>query len=114
MLTRRHRFHGYGSLKRVYARGQSARSGPLSLKYAERDPARPYRVAVVVSKKVNKSAVARNRIRRRLYESVRRQQGVIKPGADLVFTVFSDQLITLDAGKLDSLVSDLLNKASLS
>jgi len=112
MLVRRHRFHGYGSLKAVYSRGQSARGGPLSLKYASRDPRRPYRVAVVVSRKVNKSAVTRNRIRRRVYEAVRRHQPAPPPGADLIFTAFDDRLAAMESAKLENLVAELLQKAN--
>ncbi|HSX46301.1 MAG TPA: ribonuclease P protein component [Candidatus Saccharimonadia bacterium] len=110
MITRRHRFHGYGSLKSVYSRGQTARGGLLNLMYARRDPSKAYRVAVVVSRKVSKSAVVRNRIRRRVFESIRRQSGSIPGGTDLVFTAFGEQLAAIDAAKLDALVADLLQK----
>ncbi len=111
MFTKSHRFHGYGSLKGVYQRGQSVRGGMISLKYVKRDPNKPYRVAVVVSKKVNKSAVKRNRIRRRVYEQVRQTGQTIEPGTDLVFTVFSDQLAEIEAPKLQKSIDELLQKA---
>lgn len=111
MFTKSHRFHGYGSLKGVYQRGQSVRGGMISLKYVKRDPNKPYRVAVVVSKKVNKSAVKRNRIRRRVYEQVRQTGQAIEPGTDLVFTVFSDQLAEIEAPKLQKSIDELLQKA---
>jgi ribonuclease P protein component len=112
MIIRRHRFHGYGSLKYVYSRGQSVRGISLSLKYVERPQSRPYRVAVVVSKKVSKSAVVRNRIRRRLYEIIRKNESKLLVGNDLVFTVFSDQLADTEAHKLETLVLDLLAKTT--
>jgi ribonuclease P protein component len=111
MIGRTHRFHGYGSLRGVYQRGKTARAPLLNLRYAARDPKKPYRVAVVVSRKVNKSAVVRNRIRRRIYEIVRQQGQDIKPGADLVLTVFNDQVAELEAPKLHKTVSELLEKA---
>lgn len=49
-----------------------------------------YRAAVVVSRKVNKSAVARNRIRRRLYEALRQLDDQITRPHDIVITVFHD------------------------
>lgn len=110
MLGQRHRFHGYGSLKAVYQRGQTVRGPLLSLKFSRRDPQRPYRVAVVVSRKVSKSAVVRNRIRRRLYEQVRLAEPSPHPGTDLVFTVFSDEVATLETGKLRKLVNNLLQR----
>jgi ribonuclease P protein component len=112
MIVRQHRFHGYNSLKPVYARGQSVRGGPLSLKYSSRGPDRPYRVAVVVSKKVHKSAVVRNRIRRRIYEIVRQSAPSIAPGTDLIFTAYDDQVAELEAAKLQQTVAQLLQKAN--
>jgi ribonuclease P protein component len=111
MLSAKHRFHGYGSLRRVYGRSQGVRGNLVSLRYAKRDQARPYRVAVVVGKKVSKSAVTRNRIRRRLYELVRTSD-LVPQSTDLVFTVYSDSLAELPSGELRSLVDDLLRKAS--
>lgn len=111
MIGRTHRFHGYGSLKSVYQRGQGARGGLVSLKFMQREPGKPYRVAVVVSRKVSKSAVTRNRIRRRIYEIVRRAEAGIVPGTDLVFTVFGDQLKDIESSKLEAMVTGLLDKA---
>jgi ribonuclease P protein component len=112
MLTRSHRFHGYGSLRRTYSHGQTARGSLVSLRYGLRPAGKPYRVAVVVSRKVHKSAVVRNRIRRRIYELVR-LSGDVPPATDLIFTVFSDQVATLAPEQLNSLISELLAKASL-
>jgi ribonuclease P protein component len=112
MLTRSHRFHGYGSLRRTYSNGQTARGSLISLRFAPRSNEKPYRIAVVVSRKVHKSAVVRNRIRRRIYELVR-QSKVVPPTTDLIFTVFSDQVTSLEADKLNSIISELVEKANL-
>jgi ribonuclease P protein component len=112
MIARSHRFHGYGSLRGVYSRGQTVRCPLLSLKYAVSPRKQPYRMAVVVSRKVNKSAVVRNRIRRRIYEIVRRMEIGLPEGIDLVFTVFGDELATIEASKLQAMVSGLIQKAA--
>ena len=112
MITAAHRFHGYGSLRGVYQRGQNLRGPLLSLKFNRREQHRPYRVAVVVSRKVSKSAVVRNRIRRRIYEIVRQGSNTVAPGMDLVFTVFDEQLASLPAAELQALVDDLLQKTA--
>jgi ribonuclease P protein component len=52
-----------------------------------------YRVAVVVSRKVHKSAVARNRMRRRLYAVVHDLEERITEPHDIVITVFNDSLL---------------------
>lgn len=72
-----------------------------------------YRLAVVVSKKVHKSAVKRNRVRRRLYEIVRLQSDNIKAPYDMVFTVFSDQIVDLPSEKLQEMVVGLLNQSNI-
>lgn len=110
MIGSRHRFHGQAGLKAVYQRGQTARGPMLSLKFAHRDSSRPYRVAVVVSRKVSKSAVKRNRIRRRLYELVRQSQVQIAGGTDLVITVFDERLADTPPAKLQAAVDELLRR----
>jgi ribonuclease P protein component len=112
MINARHRFHGYGSLKAVYDRGQTVRSPHISLKYAERSGRKTYRVAVVVSRKVHRSAVVRNRIRRRVYEIVRQADQQLLIQRDLVFTVFSEQIADLEQPKLAATVESLLRKAA--
>jgi ribonuclease P protein component len=112
MLSRSHRFHGYGSLRRTYSNGQTARGSLVSLRFASRPAGKPYRVAVVVSRKVHKSAVVRNRIRRRVYELVRQSESV-PPATDLIFMVFSDQIASLETGRLNAIISELLDKANL-
>jgi ribonuclease P protein component len=90
MIIRKNRFHGYGSLKYVYRHGQTVRGPLFALKTVDNPKRKSYRLAVVVSKKVNKSAVARNRIRRRLYEAARQMQ-IDKP-ADIVLTVYNETI----------------------
>ena len=69
MIARAHRFHGHNSLRYVYGRGKIIRGQFFSLKYALNSKRRRYRAAVVVSRKVHKSAVVRNRIRRETFSS---------------------------------------------
>ncbi len=97
MINRLHRFHGHGSLRFVYQRGETVRGPLLALKFVRNSRRTTYRVAVVVSRKVHKSAVRRNRIRRRLYEIVRLLEPHITEPYDIVITVFSDQLANLPA-----------------
>ena len=111
MIARSHRFHGYGSLNAVYRRGQTAREPNVTLKFIER-PGRDGRVAVVVSKKVSKSAVVRNRIRRRIYEIVRQLDAETPLHTDMVFTVFSDELAKQEQKRLARTIKELVKKAT--
>lgn len=113
MLKRAHRFHGHNSLRFVYQHGRTVRGPQIALKYAFNDRRETYRVAVVVSKKVNKSAVARNRIRRRLYEVVRHLEPRIKGANDIVITVFDGQVAVMPQDKLEHNIESQLKEAGL-
>lgn len=113
MIDKTHRFQGYGSLRFVYQKGQTIRGAFGSLKYALNRRRDTYRVAVVVSRKVHKSAVVRNRIRRRIYEIVRTEAARINGAYDLVFIVYSDQLATMPAAQLREGVCEKLEKAGV-
>lgn len=112
MLAKEFRFHRQNDVKRVYRNGSSVRSKPMNLKYLE-NKKKTNRVAVVVSKKVHKSAVVRNRIRRRVYEVVRRCWDDTKQGNDLVFMVYDYKLAKADHEEVKSTIEDLLKKADL-
>ncbi len=92
MISRTHRFIGPNSLRFVYKNGSTVRGPFFSVKAAMNQRRQTYRLAVVVSRKVHKSAVARNRIRRRLYEVVRQMEGEISGPYDIVLTVFSAEI----------------------
>lgn len=111
MLASRFRFHGHGSVRSVYRKGRAVR-GTLGSLHVLRDHQRRMRVTVVVSRKVARSAVIRNRIRRRLYEAIRLRQADLPPAA-VVLTVYLDAAATMPAAELQSAVDDLLRKAGL-
>ena len=113
MIHRRHRFHGHGSLRFVYSHGHVVRGPMISLKYCTNPKRTDYRLAVVVSKKVMKSAVGRNRMRRRLYEAVRLLSDKITEPYDIVITVYNDQLIDLPAPELAVMVRAQLKQAGI-
>lgn len=88
-------------MRYVYQHGQTVRGQLLSLRYIENKRRSSYRLAVVVSKKVSKSAVVRNRIRRRIYEIVRLHQQAIARPYDMVITVFNEQCAGIEHDKLE-------------
>jgi ribonuclease P protein component len=88
MISRKNRFHGYNSLRNVYRSGQVSRGPLFAVKALPNDRRSSYRLAVVVSRKVDKSAVKRNRIRRRLYETSRELESRLAQPHDIVITVF--------------------------
>lgn len=113
MIDTSHRFQGHGSLRFVYQKGQTIRGSFCSLKFIANRRRTVYRAAVVVSRKVHKSAVVRNRIRRRIYEIIREECVSISGAYDLVFIVYSDQLAELPAPQLRATIHEKLLKAAV-
>jgi ribonuclease P protein component len=109
MLGRTHRFHGQRGLRQVYQRGINVRGQLITLRYLPHTKPQPYKVAVVVSRQVSKSAVTRNRIRRRLYAQIR-QSKHLPESNDLVFTVYNDRVGQLAPDELAATVEGLLHK----
>ena len=112
MISSSHRFHGHNSLTYVHRNGAVVRSQGLSLKYTSNPKRDTYRAAVIVSKKVHKSAVVRNRIRRRMYELIRLYIDE-KKAVDLVLQVFDENLASLSSDKLLRSAMELFAKAKL-
>jgi len=113
MLSARYRFHGHGSLRYVYKNGQAVRSRLLTVKYTRNKHRKHSRFAVVVSKKVHKSAVGRNRIRRRIYEIIRQELPNIALPHDIVVIVTSSEILALPAPELQQLVQQSFEQAHL-
>lgn len=113
MLAKIFRFHGHQAVRRGYKQGRSVR-GALGSLHVNNDLNKPsFKVAVVVSKKVHKSAVVRNRIRRRIYEVVRNEQVKISKPAELIFTVYQVEAATMPSDQLTKEVQELLQKARI-
>lgn len=113
MISARHRFHGYGSLKNVYKNGTTTRGPLFSIKSQLNTRRSSYRLAVVVSRKVHKSAVGRNRIRRRLYETVRDLESDIVQPFDIVISVFADSILELSPTDLQQQLKKQLFDAGI-
>lgn len=113
MLSHKYRFHGHKSLRFVFRYGLVVR-GRHVLVRVHKHPHRVHgRVAIVVSKKVAKRAVERNRIRRRLYETIRGAWNDIDQPYDIVVVVASPEVGVMPVGELRSEIVSLLRDAHL-
>lgn len=110
MLAGLHRFHGLSALRPLYKGGRIVRGKLLSVRYQSRSDD-SYRVAVVVSKKVHKSAVVRNRIRRRVYEVIRTGDIHSVRGLDIAVYIYSAEFATMPYNTLTQHIQKLLLKA---
>jgi ribonuclease P protein component len=113
MISALYRFHGHNSLRYVYTNGKAIRSQAITLKTTNNNRRKYSRFSVVVSKKVIKSAVGRNRIRRRLYEYVRTHLDRIDGIHDVVLICTSSELRTLPYDDISSQLDQLFIKAGL-
>ncbi len=85
MLAKKHRLAGRNLLEEVKSKGtlyQSNSFGMIVLKQKETGPSR---FAFIVSTKISKKAVDRNRITRRLREAVKENIGEISEGTNVLF-----------------------------
>jgi ribonuclease P protein component len=109
VLAKKNRFHGRNTINRVYQKGDTLRGQLCAAKYLT-NKTNTYRVAVVVSKKVAKSAPKRNRIRRRIYEAVRIHAPKHLKNHDVVITVFDERLADIPHAEFEQIVIKLLEQ----
>ena len=113
MLAFNYRFHGHGSLRYVYAKGNAERSRLFTVKVTKNKRRKQSRFAIVVSKKVHKSAVGRNRMRRRLYELIRHELPLMPQVVDVAVIISSPEVITLPSDELRQQLITLFTQAGL-
>lgn len=113
MIAGKFRFHGHGSLRYVYSKGQAQRSNYVTLKYVSNQRRKNHRFAVVISKKVLKSAVGRNRVRRRIYEYVRQNMHLIADTHDVVIICTSSELRSMPYEQFSDQLYGMFVKAGL-
>lgn len=114
MISNKYRFHGRGALNYLFRNGRTERVEFMSIRCAASKRA-DYRLAVIVSKKVSKSAVVRNRIRRRIYEAVRilKKASDAPWNVDMSITVYDERLASVPSADLQDGVKRLLEKAKV-
>lgn len=109
MLSSKYRFHSRGGVKYTYRNGKNIRTAKISLVYNQ-NIKNKQRFAVVVSKKVMKSAVGRNRIRRRIYEAIRFNLDKLDKPFDCIFVVYSSDFISMPFSDIYDTISGLFKQ----
>lgn len=113
MLSSWHRFHGHGSLRYLFKNGEASRSRYMTIKHVTNPRRKHSRFAVVISKKVHKSAVGRNRMRRRIYEIIRLNLPRIIRPSDIAVIVTSGEVLGMEADALKAQVEGQFREAGL-
>ncbi len=110
MIAKKYRFHGQKSLNETYKRGITLYEKDFSIKSLTKTRQQIPRFAVVVSKKVSKKAVIRNKIRRKIYEIIRTNLNIIKENQNLIITVFKEDVLNIEHKKLNKKITNLIKK----
>lgn len=113
MISGIFRYKGHGSLRYVFSKGQAVRSPLFTIKYIANNHRKNCRFSVVISKKVLKSAVGRNRVRRRIYEYLRLHQPQINNIYDIVIICTSSEMRSMPATELYDYLDQLFIKTEL-
>ena len=113
MLSASHRFHGHGSLNYLFRNGRVFRGGKFILRYVDNKRRDDSRFSIIVGKKVSKSAVVRNRIRRRVYEVIRKHLGSLSKQVDVAVTVLVADVAVMPAAEVEETIVGLLRQAGL-
>ncbi len=92
MIARVNRFHGRNAVGRV--RGSTYQCDLFSVRFQHKSDA-SFRMAAVVSKKIDNRAVVRNRIRRRLFESFGGSLWLKNSSVDIVVYAKTAELASL-------------------
>ena len=112
MLNKKYRFHSRGGVKWVYKHGKTVRGRQASLVFAVNEKG-VTRVAVVVSKKVEKTAVGRNRIRRRVYEIIRKNFEYLPKKMDYIFVIYSAEIRRMEYKELEKMLGKLVEDSKV-
>lgn len=112
MLSKKYRFHSRGGVKYTYSHGKTIRTPKISLVYNINSRGFQ-RFAVVVSKKVEKTAVGRNRIRRRVYEAIRAEFENAPKKRDCIFVIYNKDVATMDFTELRALIHSLFSQSMI-
>ena len=111
MLAKENRLRKTKEIQAVLTKGKGFRENGLFLKTGS-FPGETARFSIIVSKKVAKQAVRRNRIRRVLGEAIRQELEHVKPGTDIALVVLPGFEVT-DYQDVQKKIHTLLQKASL-
>jgi len=96
--------------RKVY-RHRNSMANRLLIIYIRENQEEYNRVGFTVSKKVGKATI-RNRVKRRMKESYRKQQDRVKPGHDLVF-IARDTAANSSMAEIESAMMHLLRKKKM-
>jgi len=113
MIPFANRFHGHSSLNYVYRNGQAIHSHLFIIKTITNPRRQVSRAAVIVSKKILKSAVKRNHVRRQIYEYISTLLPDLKAVYDIAIIVSSGEVFTTTHAEIYAQLDNLFNPINI-
>ncbi len=111
MLSRTNRLSKQKDFEKIFRQGKECRIDGLVVKSLARQQSGS-RFGLVISTKVSKKAVARNRLRRQIRAILRAHLTDIKPGFDVVL-IAKPSLLNLVYRELEKTIVDLFKKTGI-
>ncbi|OGM09789.1 ribonuclease P protein component [Candidatus Woesebacteria bacterium RBG_16_36_11] len=87
MLSKENRLSAKDNFDRIKKEGKTFQAESFSAVLYKREDDQPIRIGIIISNKISKSAVARNRIKRILKEILLPNIALLKKGYSLIFLV---------------------------
>lgn len=111
MFDKNHRLTKKKEIEKVFKEGRSTFNKSFGLKVLD-NQLRLNRFTVIVSLKVSKSAVERNKIKRRIREILRKEEKKIKSGEDII-VITLPPIINLKYDEIHHLLKNSLKKLNI-
>ncbi len=111
MLSRANRLSKQKDFDKIFGRGKQYQDDKLIIRLLVNKQSFS-RFSIIISAKVAKKAVIRNRLRRQIKEILRQNFDKIKPGLDIVL-IAKKELIGLDYNELKKIIGELFKKANI-
>ena len=111
MLQQKNRIRKKKEIEEIFKKGKGFKQDFLILK-TNKNNLDTCRFAFIVSKKISKKAVIRNKIKRRLREAVRLKIKELKPGFDNLFIALHE-IETKDFKEIQEAIEKLFKKSDL-
>lgn len=111
MFSRDQRLSKTKDIEKVFSRGRRCYAFPITLIFLP-NTLPVNRCTVVVSLKVSKKAVERNKVRRRIRAILQKYQPETKQGYDMI-VLTSKEILSLSYSQMEKNVENLLMKAHL-
>jgi len=111
MLPREYKLKKDNDFKKVFEKGKFYRNDFIKIRFLKND-LEITRFGIIISSKISKKAVCRNRIRRRLEETIRLRLDQIKSGFDIV-VLFGPEVVDKNYKQIEETFVGLVEKAKL-